>query len=51
MVTSVVATTEWVQGEKTTGDTDGAGLEALIHVDVKQTGGLEKPEDRQQLLP
>jgi len=49
MVAGAVAATEGGQQEERRADTDGGGLEASIHVDLTQTGGLEKPEERQQL--
>jgi len=50
MVTMVVTATEGGQreSEEWKADTDGAGLEASIHPDATQTGGPEKPEERQQ---
>jgi hypothetical protein len=44
MVARVVAATEREQKEE-------VGLEASIHADLTQTGGPEKPEERQQLQP
>jgi len=51
VVTRVVAATHRGQIEERKADTDGAGLEASIHAETMQTGGPEKPEDRQQLQP
>ena len=50
MVPRVLAATEGGQREREErkADTDGAGLEASIHSDATQTGGPEKPEERQQ---
>jgi hypothetical protein len=48
MVTRVVATTEGGQREERNADTDRASLEASIHADAKETGGPEKPAERQQ---
>jgi len=47
MVTRVVAATERGQREERKVATDGAGLEAAIHAEAMQTGGPEKPEERQ----
>jgi len=44
MVARVVAARERDQREE-------VGLEASIHADLTQTGGTEKPEERQQLQP
>jgi hypothetical protein len=46
-----VAATDRGQKKKRRADTKGVGLEALIHADLTQTGGPEKPEERQQLPP
>jgi hypothetical protein len=46
-----VAATERYQKEERTVDIEGVGLEALIHADLTQTGGLEKLQMCQQLQP
>jgi len=46
MVTWVVATTKGGQREERKADTNSASLEASIHAEAMQTGGLEKPEER-----
>ena len=51
MVARAVAATERGQKEERRADTEGVGLEASIHADLTQTGGPEKPEERQQLQP
>jgi len=51
MVTSVVAATERCQREERKAATDSASLKASIHTEVRQTGGPEKPEEREQLQP
>jgi hypothetical protein len=50
MVTKVVTATEGGQRarEEMKADTNGAGMEASIHPDATQTGGLVNPEKRQQ---
>jgi len=54
-VTRVIAVTEQGQKQKENGtrkaDTDGIGLEALKHLDMMQTGGLQQPEELQQAQP
>jgi hypothetical protein len=53
MVTKVVTATEGRQREREErkADTDGAGLETSIQPDATETGGREKPEERQQSQP
>jgi hypothetical protein len=51
IVTRVVAATEGGQREERNADTEGARLEASIHADATETGGPEKPEERQQSQP
>jgi hypothetical protein len=47
MVRRVMPTTEQGHRVKWKVDTVGVGLEASIHPDLLQTGGLEKTEERQ----
>jgi hypothetical protein len=51
MVARAVAATERGQREERRAATAGVSLEASIHADLSQTGGLEEPEERQQLQP
>jgi len=51
MVARVVAATEQDQREEWKVDTDYGGLQVSIHADLKQTGGLRKPEERQKVQP
>ena len=51
MVARVVAATERDQREERKSDTEGVGLDASIHADLMQTGGLKKPEERKQPQP
>jgi len=48
-VAGVVASTERDQTNERKADTEGVSMEASIHAALTQTGGPEKPEERQQL--
>jgi hypothetical protein len=51
IVARAVAATERGQIKDRSADTEGVGLEVLIHEDVTPTGGLEQPDERKQLQP
>jgi len=50
-VARVVAATERNQRERWKADTEGVGLEAVIHAGLTHRDGPKKPEERQQLQP
>jgi len=51
MVTRAVAATKWDQREKRKANPECVSLEASLHEELTQTGGLKKQEEHQQLQP